>query len=104
MIIKIGKYDYTEVWDGVLYKKLSNYPQVSDWEIRTIIEFIDYESMYGRKCQLICEDKQLLQTIENSILEKEKFQRVPVPEKIPRRAALSWRGCTAGTACDRAAP
>ena len=55
MIIKIGKYDYTEVWDGVLYKKLSNYPQVSDWEIRTIIEFIDYESMYGRKCQLICE-------------------------------------------------
>ena len=42
MLIQIGDFDYTEVWDGVFYKKLSNYPKVSDWEIRTIIEFIEY--------------------------------------------------------------
>lgn len=100
MIIKIGKYDYTEVWDGVLYKKLSNYPQISDWEIRTIIDFIDYENMYGRKCQLICDDKQLLQTIEKSILEKEKFQSVPVPEKITECIACRYRkGCCTKFVC-----
>ena len=43
MLIKIGNFEYTEVWDGIFYKKLSNYPKVSDWEIRTIIEFMDYE-------------------------------------------------------------
>ena len=43
MLIRIGDFEFTEVWDGVFYKKLSNYPQITDWEIRTIIEFIEYE-------------------------------------------------------------
>lgn len=47
MLIKIGNFDYTEVWDGVFYKKLSDYPNITDWEIRTLIEFIDYEKSYG---------------------------------------------------------
>lgn len=38
MLIKIGDFEFTEVWDGVLYKKLSDYPKVSDWEIRNLIE------------------------------------------------------------------
>lgn len=38
MLIKIGDFEFTEVWDGVLYKKLSEYPKVSDWEIRNLIE------------------------------------------------------------------
>ena len=36
MLIKIGDFECTEVWDGVFYKKLSNYPQISEWKIRTI--------------------------------------------------------------------
>lgn len=63
MLIKIGDFDYTEVWDGVFYKKLSNYPKVSDWEIRTIIEFIEYEKKYGRVCSIGCDDKDALRTI-----------------------------------------
>ncbi len=100
MIIKIGNYDYTEVWDGVLYKKLSNYPKISDWEIRTMIEFMDYEKMYGRKCQLICEDKDLLKTVKNAILEKEKFRNIPVPEKITECTACRYRkGCCTKFVC-----
>lgn len=38
MLIKIGDFEFTEVWDRVLYKKLSDYPKVSDWEIRNLIE------------------------------------------------------------------
>ena len=41
MIVIIGDFECTEVWDGVFYKKLSNYPFISDWEARTIIEFIE---------------------------------------------------------------
>ena len=38
MLIKIGDFEFTSVWDGVFYKKLSRYPNISDWEKRTIIE------------------------------------------------------------------
>lgn len=67
MLIKIGEFEYTEVWDGVLYKKLSNYPSISPWEIRTLIEFVEYEEMYGRTCEMIYEDKNLLKTIEHFV-------------------------------------
>ena len=42
MLIKLGDFEFTSVWDGIFYKKLSNYPMVTNWEIRTIIEFIEY--------------------------------------------------------------
>ena len=35
MLIKIGDFEFTEVWDGILYKKLSQYPAVSDWKSGT---------------------------------------------------------------------
>lgn len=36
MLIRIGQFDITECWDGVLYKKLSRYPQISAWELQTV--------------------------------------------------------------------
>ncbi len=57
-VLNCGNFECTEVWDGVFYKKLSDYPKISDWEIRTIIEFIEYEKRYGRECVIECEDSQ----------------------------------------------
>lgn len=28
MLIKIGDFEFTEVWDGAFYKKLSAYPKI----------------------------------------------------------------------------
>ena len=70
MIIKIIDKDFTVIWDGIFYKKLSNYPEISDWELRTIIEFIEYENKYNRTCQIECEDKNLLDKIKKEILYK----------------------------------
>ena len=36
MLIKIGNFEFTSVWDGVFYKKLSQYPKILDWESRQI--------------------------------------------------------------------
>lgn len=55
MLIKIGNFDCSECWDGVFYKKLSNYPYITEWEIQTIIDFIDYEAKYGRACEIEAE-------------------------------------------------
>lgn len=48
MQIRIGDFEITEVWDGVFYKKLSDFPNITDWEIRTILDFMDYENSNGR--------------------------------------------------------
>ena len=70
MIIKIIDKDFTVIWDGIFYKKLSNYPEISDWELRTIIEFIEYENKYNRTCQIECEDKNLLDKINKEEIAK----------------------------------
>ena len=50
MQIKIGEFDCTECWDGVFYKKLSNYPAISEWEIQNVLDFEHYEKQNGRDC------------------------------------------------------
>ena len=52
MLIKIGQFEITECWDGVFYKKLSAYPDITEWEIQTILDFIRYEKNYGRDCEI----------------------------------------------------
>ncbi|MBQ8194072.1 MAG: hypothetical protein IJZ47_01780 [Oscillospiraceae bacterium] len=108
MLIKIGDFDCTEVWDGVFYKKLSDYPLVSDWEIRTIIEFIEYEKKYGRRCDIECDDKSVLQSVFYGIEHKEDYLSVPRPKLITECTACPYRkGCVTDyvchtTSCDNA--
>jgi len=90
-VIKIGDFEYTEVWDGVFYKKLANYPQISDWEIRTIIEFIEYENTYGRECNIECENTDLLNRINGQIKKKELYLAAPRPELLTECTACPYR-------------
>lgn len=100
MLIKIGDFEFTEVWDGVLYKKLSAYPQVTDWEIRTIIEFIDYENKYGRKCTIECDDNELLNIINEKIANRDKYLKIPRPKLLTECIACPYRkGCVTEFVC-----
>lgn len=100
MLIKVGNFEFTEVWDGVLYKKLSGYPQILPWEIRTLIEFIEYEKFHGRECEIQCEDKGLLQTIIAGISDREQYIRTPRPELITECTACPYRkGCETEFVC-----
>lgn len=100
MLIKIGNFEYTAVWDGVFYKKLSDYPRVSDWEIRTIIEFIKYEEKHGRKCDIECDDVSALRTILDGIQHKEYYLSVPRPKLITECTACPYRkGCVTEYVC-----
>ena len=75
MLIKIDDFEFTEVWDGVLYKKLSGYPQITDWEVRTLAEFMTYERLYGRECTIECEDKELLSQLMEMLKQPESICR-----------------------------
>lgn len=99
MLIKIGNFEYTEVWDGVFYKKLSKYPHISDWEMRTIIEFIHYEKKYGRECEIQCEDNNLLSWVKGE-LSKEAYLRTPRPKLLTECTACPYRkGCVTEYVC-----
>ena len=100
MLIKIGDFEFTEVWDGVLYKKLSDYPHISDWEMRTLIEFSDYEREHGRECAIECEDDALLDTINAAMRSREAFLSVPRPALITECTACPYRkGCVTEFVC-----
>ncbi len=87
MQIKIGEYEYTECWDGVLYKKLSNYPNISEWEIQTIYDFMKYETDNGRECD-IDTDAVILKPIKEYRPIYEAGVRVPVPSKEDALVAM----------------
>ena len=100
MLIKIGDFEFTEVWDGVFYKKLSNYPQITDWEIRTIIEFIEYENRYGRECVIECEDSNVLKLVNEGIAHKEMYLSTPRPKLLTECTACPYRkGCVTDYVC-----
>ena len=100
MLIKIGNFECTEVWDGVFYKKLSNYPEVSDWEIRTIAEFIEYEKKYGRTCSVECDNEDTLQTILDGIKRKEVYLSASRPKLLTECTACPYRkGCVTDFVC-----
>lgn len=100
MRIKIGNFECTEVWDGVFYKKLSQYPQVTDWEIRTIIEYIEYEKKYGRTCTIECDDESTLQTILEGIQHPERYRSVARPKLLTECTACPYRkGCVTEYVC-----
>lgn len=100
MLIRIGDFEFSEVWDGVFYKKLSNYPQVTDWEIKTIIEFIKYEKKYGRECNIECDNKELLNSINEKIANEEVYLKAPRPELLTECTACLYRkGCVTDFVC-----
>ena len=100
MLIKLGDFEFTSVWDGIFYKKLSNYPMVTNWEIRTIIEFIEYEEQHGRKCEIECDDKNVLHMILDGIKHKEAYLSTPRPKLITECTACPYRkGCVTEYVC-----
>jgi len=103
--IVIRKDDFTEVWDGVLYKKLSDYPNITPWELRNLAEFIAYEAQYGRECTIECEDAQLLHRIEVALRNPAAYLSVLRPKIIRECTACPVRkGCMTDLVCHTASP
>ena len=105
MLIKLGKFEFTEVWDGVLYKNLPDYPNISPWELRTLIEFMENEENHGRKCWIECEDKKLLSKIAAALRDHEEYRDVPRPALLTECTACPHRkGCVTDFVCHTTSP
>lgn len=103
MIINIGKHDCTELWDKVLYKALSDYPNVTDNEMKDIIDFISYEEKHGRDVEIVCDNDEILSFVKNEIKNKEKYKNTPRPKIITECTACPKRkGCMTDFVCHTA--
>lgn len=99
MLIKIGEFECTEYWDGVFYKKLANYPVITEWEIRTVLDFEHYEKQNGRDC-FIEADYNILKAIDEYKKTYESGKRVNVPKKITEYVACpKYKGCMTDYVC-----
>ena len=99
MLIKIGKFDFTECWDGVLYKNLSDYPNITEWEIQTILDFIKYEAKYGRSCEIEANNS-ILEAIEKNKNIYYSGKRIAIPAKLTEcRACPTYKGCMTDFVC-----
>lgn len=104
MQIKIGQFEFTEVWDGVLYKNLSQYPKITDWEIRTLMEFAAYEAANGRACTMECDNPALLEEVREKMADP-AFAKTPRPKLLTECTACPWRkGCVTDFVCHTASP
>lgn len=99
MLIRIGNFEYTECWDGVLYKKLSAYPDITAWEIQTVLDFTAYEEAHGRKCEIDAPDA-VRRAIEAYQPVYAAGTRLAPPEKIQECTACpTFRGCMTDLVC-----
>lgn len=101
MRIKIGQFEFTECWDGVLYKKLSNYPEITDWEIQNILDFIAYEERHGRTCDLEG-DEEILAKIRDAAARGAGERLAPPPVIRECTACPTYRGCLTDFVCHTA--
>ncbi|MDO5294173.1 MAG: hypothetical protein Q4F05_15650 [bacterium] len=103
MILNICDHDCTELWDQILYKKLSNYPHISDWEMKTIIDFISYEEANGRTVEIQSDQPNIKKEVQEKLQYKEKYQTVERPKKITECTACPYRkGCMTKLVCHTA--
>lgn len=103
MELNIGKHDCTELWDGVLYKALSNYPNVTDNEMKDIIDFISYNKMYHREVEMKADNLDILHYVERELINTEKYSGVKRPEIISEcKACPIEKGCDTEFVCHTA--
>ena len=103
MKIDIGDHEFTELWDGVLYKALSDYPEVSDNEIKDILDFMAYEKANGRECEITADRQEILSYVQAKLQEPDKYQNIPRPEIIRECTACTARGgCMTDFVCHTA--
>ena len=103
MEILIGNHEFTELWGGVFYKALSDYPNVSDNEMKDIIDFLNYEKINGRQCEIRADREDILRYVMKEVRNPDKYKNVRRPEVIRECTACTSRGgCMTDLVCHTA--
>ena len=102
MQVIIANHECTICWDGVYYFALSDYPNISHWELKKLLAFLDYEKQHGRETEIVCENKGILTAVNNAITHPETVESATLPEKITECTACVQKGCLTQYVCHTA--
>ena len=102
MKVEIANHEYTIIWNGVYYFALSEYPLISDWELRKLVCFIQYEKSHGRDTEIVCNDKSIMAKASDAIAHPEKVIMAQKPFKITECTSCKQKGCLTDFVCHTA--
>ena len=93
-----GNHEYPGIWDSVYYFQLSDYPNITDWEIKKLIQFINYEKINNRETEFVCEDNNIIQVINQALATPELYLSIKKPSIITecfviRNTDCKQKGC-----------
>jgi len=101
MVVNIANHGGSIVWDGIYYFAPCDYPNISDWELRNIILFFDYEKRHNRKTKIVCEDDDLLATVNRALANPSLYLTVPKQDLIAIPVCINCKqgGCRTDYLC-----
>jgi len=99
LILNIATHEYPGIWDSVYYFNLSDYPNLSNWELKKLILFFDYEKRHNRETTITCENKEIIQTINHALENPELYLLTPKPNIITECTACKQKGCLTDYFC-----
>ncbi len=99
MKLNLNKHDFSILWDGVYYKALSDYPNISKWEIKTIIDFINYEKKHNRTVEIESDNQLLATHLREALIHPEKYSDILKPSFISECTACKQKGCLTDYLC-----
>jgi hypothetical protein len=100
--VDISNHEFSIVWDGVYYHALSNYPNISEWELCGIIKFVEYEKHHGRAVEIFSDNQEIMRKVNYALTNKNKFIYIERPEKITECTACKQKGCITKYLCHTA--
>jgi len=101
LIVNIANHGGPIIWEGIYYFGLSDYPDISDWELRKLVLFIEYEKKHSRETEIVCENKDILQAVNHALANPEPFLLTPKPSIIVYTVCADCRhkGCLTDYLC-----
>ena len=93
MLLNIAKHESNVIENGVYYFSPSDYPDISEYELRNLVAFVEYKKKYNRQTKILCKDKTILALVNDTIANPERIIGKPLPEKISGCTACLQHGC-----------
>ena len=84
---------------GVYSFGLSDYPNISPLEMKNLVAFLNYEKSHGRQTEIVCEDKNVIATVNHAVAHPEIAESYIFPEIIEGDCACNQKGCLTRFVC-----
>jgi hypothetical protein len=99
LTINIADHEFTIIWDNIYYFALSNFPNISDWELKKLLLFMKYEKDNNRETDIICKNNKITEKVNFAINNPDQYLQVIVPKKITECTACNQKGCITDYLC-----